>query len=259
MAEKETDFRDYNNVNDSVREHYKEMRQNQSLTYVIKMKYKWQPTVGERGLTIKEAFNKLSNFVDRSDPDTTLSNVQHMFQTAEKIRSDNMPDWLQLTGLIHDLGKIMILWGKEEDGQSLNKQWGVCGDTWMLGIPEYKQTVFPEFQGEQTKLEYNEECGLDNMICSWGHDEYLYQILKNQCELPEIALKIIRYHSLYPWHRDNAYLNYCSNDDFKVLKWVNIFNKYDLYTKTDETLNINELWPYYEKLIDKYIPGIIYF
>ena len=72
----------------------------------------------------------------------------------------------------------------------------------------------------------------------------LNQILKNQCELPDIALKIIRYHSLYPWHRDNAYLNYCSNDDFKVLKWVNVFNKYDLYTKTDETLN-NENWIMY--------------
>lgn len=36
-----------------------------------------------------------------------------------------------------------------------------------------------------------------------------------------------------------------------------VFSKYDLYTKNNEVPDIEKLWPYYEKLIDKYIPGVL--
>ena len=46
----------------------------------------------------------------------------------------------------------------------------------------------------------------DRVKCSWGHDEYLYQILKhNKINLPEEAFYIIRYHSLYAHHKENSY------------------------------------------------------
>ncbi len=31
---------------------------------------------------------------------------------------------------------------------------------------------------------------------SWGHDEYLYQVIKAQSRLPEEAKFIVKYHSL---------------------------------------------------------------
>ena len=31
-------------------------------------------------------------------------------QAAEAIRKDGHPRWMQLTGLIHDLGKVMWIW-----------------------------------------------------------------------------------------------------------------------------------------------------
>ena len=54
-----------------------------------------------------EALEKLNDLVDESDPDIDLPNIVHAFQTAEQIRRDH-PDkeWFQLTGLIHDLGKV---------------------------------------------------------------------------------------------------------------------------------------------------------
>ena len=57
--------------------------------------------------TIMEALEKLNDLVDESDPDIDLPNIVHAFQTAEQIRKDH-PDkeWFQLTGLIHDLGKV---------------------------------------------------------------------------------------------------------------------------------------------------------
>jgi inositol oxygenase len=255
------EYRKYVMENHAVQNHYREMREKQNIVYVTNMAHKWTPTVGERSMTIKDAFNLLSTFVDSSDPDTADSNIQHMFQTAEEIRRDKMPEWLQLVGLLHDLGKIMALWGEEKDGQTAEKQWGVCGDTWVLGYDGYDHTVFPEFVGDSAVIEYKNNCGMDNLICAWGHDEYLYRILRDQCKLPDIALKVIRYHSLYPWHKDGAYIEFCDEDagDFDVLRWVKIFNNYDLYTKHDEPLNVNELWPYYERLIEKYVPGEINF
>ena len=41
------------------------------------------------------------------------------------------------------------------------------------------------------------------MHLSWGHDEYLYQVVKDY--LPEEALYMIRYHSFYAGHREGAY------------------------------------------------------
>lgn len=59
-------------------------------------------------LTIREALEKLNELVDESDPDSNLPNIVHAFQTAEKIRADHPnDDWFQLTGLIHDLGKVV--------------------------------------------------------------------------------------------------------------------------------------------------------
>ena len=97
---------------------------------------------------------------------------------------------------------------------------------------------------------------------SWGHDEYCYRVLKNhdKCTLPEPAYYMIRYHSFYPLHNAGDYMYLTNENDREMLKWVKIFNKYDLYTKTDEQPNIDDkLIRYYQSLIDKYIPGVIHF
>lgn len=61
-------------------------------------------------MTIKESLIKLNDLVDESDPDTSLPNIVHAFQTAESIRKEHPDmDWYHLTGLIHDLGKVTYL------------------------------------------------------------------------------------------------------------------------------------------------------
>lgn len=108
-----------------------------------------------------------------------------------------------------------------------------------------------------TKLgKYKENCGLDNVTMSWGHDEYMYRLLiHNKCKIPEEGLYMIRYHSFYPWHRSGAYDYLCSNKDREMMKWVNEFNQFDLYSKEDELPDIDKLRPYYQSLVDKYCPG----
>ena len=41
------------------------------------------------------------------------------------------------------------------------------------------------------------------MFMSWGHDEYMAQVLENNLDkhqLPDEAIYMIRFHSFYPWH-----------------------------------------------------------
>ena len=40
---------------------------------------------------------------------------------------------------------------------------------------------------------YEPGCGLDNVLISWGHDEYLYRVLKhNKCTIPDEGMAMIR-------------------------------------------------------------------
>lgn len=60
-----------------------------------------------------EAMELLNTLVDDSDPDTNLTQIEHLVQTAEAIRHDGKPEWMQVVGLVHDLGKLLFLFGSE--------------------------------------------------------------------------------------------------------------------------------------------------
>lgn len=41
---------------------------------------------------------------------------------------------------------------------------------------------------------YKPNCGLENLLMSWGHDEYLYRVLvHNKAKFPQEGLWMIRY------------------------------------------------------------------
>src|ERR1700761_7102582 len=44
---------------------------------------------------------------------TQLTQIEHLLQTAEAIRRDGKPEWMQVTGLVHDLGKLLYIFGSE--------------------------------------------------------------------------------------------------------------------------------------------------
>lgn len=78
-------------------------------------------------------------------------------------------------------------------------------------------------------------------MLSWGHDEYLYHVVKDQSALPREALAMIRYHSFYPWHKEGAYRHLMNEDDEVALRAVRAFNPYDLYSKSDGIPDIEAL------------------
>jgi len=246
------------------------MRRSQTVEFVKRMEEKWVGGFGTRGrMNVREAFEALGSYVDSSDPDSGVPNFEHSLQTAEAIRAKGLPDWFVLVGLIHDMGKIQFLWGSAEDGQSgtaTGPQWALGGDTWIVGCAVPDSLVYPEFNqlnadtycpGYASKTGiYEEGCGIMNATFAWGHDEYMYQMLvHNKCPIPEAGLAMVRLHSCYPWHDKKEYRWIMKEGDEKLEEWVTQFNQFDLYTKADKRPDMEELWPYYQSLVDKYMPG----
>lgn len=261
-------FRDYSvdkkdPIKERVRRTYRLMHLNQTVDFVKGRHDDWLQ-FNHFTATVREALEKLNDLVDESDPDIDLPNIVHAFQAAERARTEypNL-DWLHLTALIHDLGKVMAFYDEP--------QWAVVGDTFPVGCFWSDNIVYREgsFNGNPDGVDaryntpegmYQRNCGIQNLMMSWGHDEYMYRVLKhNSSTLPEIAFNIIRFHSFYPWHTSGDYAHFEKDGDEDIKKWVNIFNRYDLYTKSATLPNIDALWPYYQSLIDKYLPGILEF
>ena len=252
------EFRSYDDAPQGVKDLYRLNHENQTLDFV-RAKHREYAERNRATTTMWEALERLNELVDDSDPDTDLPQIAHALQTAEKIRRDGRPDWMQLVGLIHDAGKMLCFWGEP--------QWAVVGDTFPVGCAWSDKIVYPEyFAGNPDRLRpelqtetgvYEPGCGLDSVLLSWGHDEYVFQVVKDS-KLPAEGLAMLRYHSFYPWHREEAYFFLMSESDREKLKWVREFNQYDLYSKSDAAPNVAEAAPYYQRLIDKYLPARIH-
>jgi inositol oxygenase len=250
------DYRNYDNpVRDTVREFYRLNHKYQTFEFATAKKQEFvHSKTKRREMSILEAITYLNTLVDDSDPDIELPQLQHLLQTSEAIRERGYDDWFVLTGLIHDLGKVLCLFGEP--------QWAVVGDTFPVGCRHSEKIVYPEFFDDNpdahdprynTRLGiYEEGCGLRNVEMSWGHDEYMFQKVKDY--MPEPALYMIRYHSFYAWHREGEYEYLLDDHDREMLPWVKKFNPFDLYTKSPKTPVWEDLKPYYLELIAKYLP-----
>jgi inositol oxygenase len=247
-------FRNYEaDTRASVKEFYRLNHRYQTLDFVRQKRAEYLG-LNRCRMGVWEALEYLNTLVDDSDPDTDLTQIQHLMQTSEAIRADGHPRWFILTGLMHDLGKVLCLWGEP--------QWAVVGDTFPVGCRYSEKIVFPQFFTDNPDYaipEYQTEtgiyeagCGLDNILLSWGHDEYIYHVTKDY--LPKEGQTMLRYHSFYAAHREGQYQQFMNDEDRKYFPWVNVFNPYDLYTKSSVPPDVEALRPYYEDLIAEFFP-----
>ena len=254
QGKSEEEFRNYQaDANPGVTEFYRLNHKFQTLDFVLQ-KNKEYCDLKRGKKSMFEMAEYLNQLVDESDPDTDLTQIEHLLQTSEAIRKDGHPRWFVLTGFVHDLGKVLCLYGEP--------QWAVVGDTFPVGCAWSDQIVFPEFFADnpdskvpeyQTKYGiYQPNCGLDKVHMSWGHDEYIYRVTRDY--LPEPAQYMLRYHSFYAAHRHGAYTHLMSDHDVKMFDWVRKFNPYDLYSKGRERPKMKEILPYYEDLVAEFFP-----
>ncbi|KAJ3550431.1 hypothetical protein NMY22_g495 [Coprinellus aureogranulatus] len=195
-------------------------------------------------LGIWEAIELLDTLTERR-LQSYVSRKEHLFQTAEAIRRDGKPEWMQAVGLVHELGRLLIIF--EGEGQ-----WGANGETFLIGCrfldtfannPDFNDPVFSTIYGV-----YQPRDTLDNVMLSWVHDE---------SDLPEEALAMIRFHSFYHWHREGVYQHVCSETDAEALMAVKVNNPYALYSTHGERVDLEEVSPYYRTLVKKYFPAVL--
>lgn len=257
QGKSEEEFRNYKqDANPTVTEFYRLNHRYQTLDFVRRKKAEFCGL--KRGKkSIWEMAEYLNTLVDDSDPDTDLTQIEHLLQTSEAIRADSHPRWFVLTGFVHDLGKVLCLYGEP--------QWAVVGDTFPVGCAYSDEIVFPEFFADnpdihvpeyQTKYGiYSPNCGLDNVDLSWGHDEYIYRVTRDY--LPEPAQYMLRYHSFYPAHKHGAYRHLMNAKDEEMFDCVRKFNAYDLYSKGRQRPDFKAIKPYYEDLVSEFFPDQI--
>ncbi|THG96497.1 hypothetical protein EW145_g7770 [Phellinidium pouzarii] len=272
-AEKDkTHFRNCEEACDRVKDFYREQYEKQTVEFNIKTRASIRKTVRTETvyslLGVWEAMEKLNTLVDASDPDTELSQIEHLLQTAEAIRRDGKPEWMQvnLYTILNILDRSLAWYmtsgscftssAPKANGMSSgcisssflyimlykNTLHSALQDTFIVGCAFSDTNVYPEiFAGNPNSHDpvyaskygiYKPGCGLENVMLSWGHDEVHSSL--EQSTLPEEGLAMIRYHSFYPWHREGAYTHLTNAHDMKLLAAVRAFNPYDLYSKSDE-------------------------
>ena len=272
--------RDYNHAEDKVRQNYRQKHTQQTFALAIDKIEQYKDCDSGIEMSMWDLAEKMNDVIDDSDPDLHLPQIVHALQTAEAIREAHPSpkhDWFILTGFIHDLGKIL-----SHPDVFNEPQWAVVGDTYPVGCPISKNVVYSQYFKDNPDVHnnvfnetqygiYESHCGLSKVIMTWGHDEYMYRIcVANKCTLPVESLYIIRYHSFYAHHqlpdKDpegkalSSYDHLLSDCDRKMIDWLRLFQKYDLYSK-NENMSPEEIKeyiadkkPYYCRLISKYFP-----
>lgn len=238
---------------------YEEMHKKQTFKFVKEKLQQYKSSYNTR-LHMYQVLGQMDNFIDPSDPDTDEPNSFHAYQTAENIRRREPENTaLQVCGLIHDLGKILFNFNEPS--------WAVVGDTYVVGctFPEtivYYKTMLenpdtnnPDFSSKHGVYEPN--CGIGNLSITVGHDEYLYTVLQrnNNHTFPEKYQDVIRFHSFYPWHTGGSYREFMKPGDDELLKDVNYFNTFDLYSKADKDFVVtDEIKHYFHDLLCDFFP-----
>jgi inositol oxygenase len=213
-------------------------------------------------MTISGAMGLCNDIVDESDPDLVNEpQINHAVSSALGARASGLPEWAIALGFIHDVGKILVKRGLH--------QAFVVGDEWPVGCAPSRKIVCSEFFAENpdtshpiygTRLGvYEEGCGLDNLVISFGHDEYLFRVLSDAitegaCSFPAEALHIVRYHSAYVIHTAGEYAYFLSARD---REWMPILHKFrdhvDLYTKRRDSGRLQDHLPDLYDILHRHI------
>ncbi len=213
-------------------------------------------------MTISEAIEYYNDIVDESDPDMDSEpQITHAIQCALGAKESGLPEWAICIGFIHDVGKLLVKLGL--------RQAFVVGDEWPVGCAPSSKIVCSEFFKDNPDTHhpvygtkygiYEPGCGLDNLVITFGHDEYLFNVLRDAVKdggssLPPEALHPIRYHSAYVIHTAKEYDYFLTERD---RQWMPILHKFrdhiDLYTKRGETKGIEAHLPGIYEVVHKYI------
>jgi inositol oxygenase len=173
--------------------------QTKEMGTALEKKYE-KPVFGR--VRVWDLMERLAQCIDPSDSTLyCVSQLVHALQVVDGMERDGIQDKdFLITGLIHDLGKILLLTGEAPENV-------VCINT---PIGHYEKGV-----------------GLANCVFRWNHDQFIYSRFKD-C-VPDHIAWLLRYHSIY--------LPTCEHlmderDLMYMKRYLRVFTKYDTGTKS---------------------------
>ncbi len=231
---------------------YLRHNRDQTLERARALQQKYAARILGRG-TVRERFDTLAGVCDESDRFLEgMSQLGHALQTANAMKRDGLDeDWI-LLGLIHDLGKAPLM--------EVEPPEFVVGDIHPLGCafsPRIQHAEFLEQNPDRGDPVYRtrpgiyeEGCGLESVTFTYGHDQYLYDILQGL--IPHEVAWVIRHHSFQSVASD--YLHLFDERDLALREsHMKVFAKYDLYSK-DTQVALDTHLDEYRELLDRRFP-----
>ena len=136
-----------------------------------------------RTMTPWDALDYLNTLVDDSDPTSRSRRLITLIQTGEAMRANGEPEWMVLTGFVHDLWQSARLFGEP--------QWAVVGDTFPTGCAYSNKVVWSEFFALNPDMKRPESADEVRHVRArfaarrraneLGHDEYLITCSSPTC------------------------------------------------------------------------------
>lgn len=145
-------------------------------------------------------------------PNTRVSLRLGCFVTAESFRINGYPDWIQLIGLLYNLGDFLHSL-KERDPLK------------YVGSFHSHREVMESYVISSSYLEPShlskgikgQPSGFDRILLSWSGPEYMYWTMKMQLtHLPLEAMRILRLASLVQWHSGKLYADLASKEEEEI-------------------------------------------
>uniref|UniRef100_K3X733 Inositol oxygenase n=1 Tax=Globisporangium ultimum (strain ATCC 200006 / CBS 805.95 / DAOM BR144) TaxID=431595 RepID=K3X733_GLOUD len=196
--------------------------------------------------------------------------LKYMLASAQAVRDDGHPDWLQLAVFLRGLGMLFLCW-TDEDNEVLRSvsahEWLVKSSTWVVGVsipdcvgyPELNELNSDHCNSIKSNGSTQMQSGMDGVVLPWTPDEYLFRVLEfNKSTLPTEALHAIRFWSLKAWHEHDQYDELCAPHDFETREWLHSLGMY-ASVSDDAMKNIvpDKLMPHYLSLAEKYLPAVL--
>jgi hypothetical protein len=205
-----------------------ELQRRQTKEDILALRAKYQsPVLGK--FRVWELIEKLALCVDPTDTSLGCTNQYlHVCQVTAALEADGaLDETMLLTALLHDLGKVAMLAGEP---------------------PEHVVCFIAPVEGLEPGG------GLENAIFQFGHDEVAYSRFKDS--VPEHVAWMLRYHSMILGKAEP----FMSAKDHELeQKYLSIFRKYDLGTKSPWSLPQGASLARFRDFIEERFPNPILF
>eukprot|EP00752_Nemacystus_decipiens_P008498 g7591.t2 len=263
----------------ALRAHLRSMRQLQNVSFVTGTRKKYMDSFGRRGrFSVKAALDILDRHHDPLQPTrvSRLSFAGLLALTAQDIRDEGLPDWVQAVGLAHGLGRILHFLG-EDAGITETERECVLGEySWVVGAPFPDSITCASYNvdnddavderygagGSKPTGMYEKGSGLENALLCFTGPEYMHMVLRNHgTGIPPQGLAMLRLYPLEPWHAGGCYADIESAADKDAKNAVRQFDairRATLHSITVRRREVNLERAWYEHLrdlADKYFPG----